>query len=314
MFWPVLSFSGDFPGDRFTVTGPVPSPAIPTTLHGSLLARLDHLPATREVVQVGAALGRQFSHELISAVADMPQKQLNDALAQLVRAELIFQRGTPPDVEYIFKHALVQDAAYSTLLRGRRQQIHARIAATLESQFQDIVAAQPQLIAHHCAEAGLDDKAVGYQLEAGQQAVARSAMTEAAAQLQKGLDRLAGLPESPGRSQQELDLQIARGRALMATGGIRRLLWPTPSLGRERSLSGLIDLTILFHYCTPNTRRTRSEPSTRWPCPWPSKWSNSARRTMMKPRCCWVVSYTEPAASISGNLLRPATASSSVMA
>src|SRR5215467_3635749 len=149
----------------------------------------------------------------------MQQKQLNDALAQLVRAELIFQRGTPPDVEYIFKHALVQDAAYSTLLRGRRQQIHARIAATLESQFQDIVAAQPQLIAHHCAEAGLDDKAVGYQLKAGQQAVARSAMTEAAAQLQKGLDRLASLPESPGRSQQELDLQIARGRALMATRG-----------------------------------------------------------------------------------------------
>ena len=122
----------------------------------------------------------------------MPRQQLDDALAQLVSAELIFRRGTPPDAEYTFKHALVQDAAYSTLLRGRRQQIHARIAATLEDQFPDIVLAQPALLARHCAEAGLAEKAVAYWLKAGQQALARSAMTEAAAQLRKGLDALTG--------------------------------------------------------------------------------------------------------------------------
>src|SRR5207344_2509357 len=114
--------------------------AIPTTLQASLLARLDRLAPTREVAQVGAALGRSFSYELISAVAGMPQQKLDGALDQLASAQLIFRRGTPPEAEYTFKHALVQDAAYSTLLRNRRQQIHARIATTLESQFPEIVA------------------------------------------------------------------------------------------------------------------------------------------------------------------------------
>ena len=133
----------------------MPRLAIPTSLQASLLARLDRLAPVREMAQIGAALGRSFSHELISAVAAMPQRQVDGGLAQLVGAELVFQRGTPPDAEYTFKHALVQDAAYSTLLRGRRRQIHARIATTLESQFPEIVATQPQLVAHHCAEAGL---------------------------------------------------------------------------------------------------------------------------------------------------------------
>src|SRR6202007_2877112 len=122
-------------GDHYAVAGPIAPLAIPTSLHASLLARLDRLAPTREVAQIGAALGRSFSHELISAVAQMPQQKLDDALAQLVSAELIFRRGTPPDAEYTFKHALVQDAAYSTLLRSRRHQLHARIAATLEGEF-----------------------------------------------------------------------------------------------------------------------------------------------------------------------------------
>jgi predicted ATPase len=206
-------------GDRYTLAGPLPPLAIPTSLQASLLARLDRLAPAREAAQIAAALGRRFSHELISAVAPTPQPELDSALAQLVSAELIFRRGTPPDAEYTFKHALVQDAAYSTLLRSRRQSIHARIAATLESQFPEIVAAQPQVMARHCAEAGLNEKAVSYRLKAGQQAVARSAMTEAVAQLQNGLDLLANLPESPWRAQQELDLQIARVRALKATRG-----------------------------------------------------------------------------------------------
>jgi predicted ATPase len=122
-------------GDRYAAAGPVPVQAIPATLQASLLARLDRLAPVREVAQIGAALGRQFSHELINAVAAMPQRQLDDALAQLVRAELIFRRGTPPNAEYTFKHALVQDAAYSTLLRSRRQQLHARIADTSRASF-----------------------------------------------------------------------------------------------------------------------------------------------------------------------------------
>jgi class 3 adenylate cyclase len=134
-------------GDHYVVAGPMAPLAIPTSLHASLLARLDRLAPTREVAQIGAALGRSFSHELISAVAQMPQQRLDDALAQLASAELIFRRGVPPDAEYTFKHALVQDAAYSTLLRSRRQQLHARIVATLESQFPEVVAAQSALLA-----------------------------------------------------------------------------------------------------------------------------------------------------------------------
>jgi class 3 adenylate cyclase len=220
-------------GDHYAATRLLSPLAIPTTLHASLLARLDRLAPVREVAQIGAALGRQFSHELITAVAPMPQKQLNDALAQLVSAELVFRRGTPPDAEYSFKHALVQDAAYSTLLRGRRQQLHARIAETLEGQFPDIVAAEPALLAQHCAEAGLTEKAVGYRLTAGQQARARSAMMEAVAQLMKGLDVLANLPEATARRQHELDLRLALGPALIATQG-----WAAQATGETYARAG----------------------------------------------------------------------------
>jgi class 3 adenylate cyclase/tetratricopeptide (TPR) repeat protein len=227
-------------GDRYTVAGALPPLAIPATLNASLLARLDRLAPVREVAQIGAALGRQFSHELISAVAPMPQQQLDDALAQLVSAELIFRRGSPPDAEYTFKHALVQDAAYSTLLRSRRQQLHVRIAATLEDYFPEIVVAQPVLLAQHCAEAGLAEKAVVYWLKAGRQALARSAMTEAVAQLQKGLDVLAGLPDGPWRREQELDLQFALRPALAATKG-----YAAPDVGetiaRARELAEQLD-------------------------------------------------------------------------
>jgi class 3 adenylate cyclase/predicted ATPase len=206
-------------GDRYNVAGPLTQFAIPATLNDSLLARLDRLAPTREVAQIAAALGRHFSYELISAVAPMPKRQIDEALARLVGAELMLQRGVPPDAEYTFKHALVQDAAYSTLLRSGRQQVHSRIVAVLESQFPEIVTGQPALLAHHCGEAALIEKAVGYWLRAGQQALVRSTMMEASAQLQKGLDLLAKLPDGQGREQQELDLQIALGRALSATMG-----------------------------------------------------------------------------------------------
>jgi predicted ATPase len=149
----------------------------------------------------------------------MPQQQLDDALGQLVDAEPMLRRGMPPDAEYSFKHALVQDAAYSTLLRTRRRQLHGRIATVLESQFPEIAASQPQVIAHHCAEAGMAEKAVNYWPKAGQLSVARSAMSEAAAQFEKGLDLLSRMPENSSRQQQELDLQIGLARAMLATKG-----------------------------------------------------------------------------------------------
>jgi predicted ATPase len=182
-------------GDHYDVAGPAPSLAIPATLHASLLARLDRLAPVREVAQIGAALGRQFSHELISAVAGMPHHQVNDALEQLVGAELIYRRGTQPDAEYTFKHALVQDAAYSTLLRSRRQQLHARIAAIIEDRFPEIVAVQPALLAHHCEQAGLGEKAIDYWLTAARQAWSRSMLAEAVALLRRGLE--AGPPACP---------------------------------------------------------------------------------------------------------------------
>jgi predicted ATPase len=206
-------------GSRYTAIGPAAQFAIPTTLHASLLARLDRLAPTREVAQIGAALGRSFSHELISAVAQIPQEKLDEALEQLVSAELIYRRGTPPDAEYTFKHALVQDTAYGTLLRSRRQQFHGRIAAVMEGQFPEIVEAQPEMLAQHCAQAGLTDRAVGYWLKAGRQAIARGTMTEAAAQLRKGLEILSSLPDTPARREQELNLQIELGHALVTTMG-----------------------------------------------------------------------------------------------
>ena len=206
-------------GDRYEAIGPLPALAIPTTLNASLPARLDRLAPVREVAQIAAALGRTFSHELISATATAPKESLESALAQLVSAELVFRRGIPPDAEYTFKHALVQDAAYSTLLHSKREQLHGRIAATLETKFPDIVEAQPELLARHFLEAGMVAKAVGYLIKAGRQAIARGAMTEAVAQLRKGLDRLSSMPDRAAYREQELNLQMTLGHALLAVKG-----------------------------------------------------------------------------------------------
>ena len=222
-------------GDHYALAGPMGPPAIPTSLQASLLSRLDRLASTPEVAQIGAALGRSFSYELISAVAGMPQQKLDGALEQLASAELIFRRGVPPDAEYTFKHALVQDAAYSMLLRGRRQQLHSRIVTTLEKQFPEVVSAQPALIAHHSTEAALSEKAVGYWLMAGQQATARSTMTEAVAQSQKGLDLLQSMSDNTACQQQELDLRITLGQALIATKG-----WGSPLVGETYARAHLL--------------------------------------------------------------------------
>jgi class 3 adenylate cyclase len=181
-------------GNAYLATGLVNPTAIPTTLHASLLARLDRLAPMRDLAQLGAALGRHFSYDLISAVAQLPKRQVDESLAQLERAELIFRRGMPPDAEYTFKHALVQDAAYSTMLREKRQQLHARIAVVLEREFPEIRRTQPETLARHCAEAGLREKAVELYISASQCATAASNNMEAAAHLKRALALVKTLP------------------------------------------------------------------------------------------------------------------------
>jgi predicted ATPase len=192
---------------------------IPTTLHDSLMARLDRLGSVRQVAQIGAAIGRQFSYALLRAVSDLPEDELHAALALLVASELVFQRGMPPDALYSFKHALVQDAAHSSLLRSTRQQLHAQIAEALETQSPALMDTQPELFAQHYTEAGLIEKSVACWGKAGHRSAARSALTEAAAQFQMGLDQLALLPEDLGRRRQELEFFSALGAVLLAVKG-----------------------------------------------------------------------------------------------
>jgi class 3 adenylate cyclase/predicted ATPase len=204
-----------------TVSGmPASALAVPATLHASLLGRLDRLgPTAKLVAQAGAAIGREFSYELVAAAAELAEPELQDALRRLVESGLVFQRGMPPASEYLFKHALVQDTAYSTLLRGPRQALHRRIATALEAQFPSLVEARPELAAHHYGEAGMADKAVPYWLLAGKLSVAKSAVEEAIAQLRRGLGLLDSLPDTLERSRLELDLHIPLMAALIGARG-----------------------------------------------------------------------------------------------
>ena len=203
----------------------MPPLALPATLHDSLLARLDRLAPVKEIAQIGAAIGREFSHALLAAVADRPEAELQASLDRLVSSELVFRRGTPPEATYSFKHALVQDAAYGTLLKSRRQDLHARIAKVLEDQFAEKSESQPELLAHHCTQADFIEKAIHYWYTAGRQAMARSAMVEALAQLTRALNLLTRLSVGPHRHQKELDIQIALGAALIYTQG-----WAAPEV------------------------------------------------------------------------------------
>jgi class 3 adenylate cyclase/predicted ATPase len=205
--------------DRYVLDGALPPFAIPTTLHASLMARLDRLASVRLVAQIGAAIGREFSYGLLRGVSRLPEDELQTALARLVASELVFQRGRPPDAVYAFKHALVQDAAHSSLLRSTRQQLHAQIAEALEAQSPELIDTQPEFFAQHYAEAGLVEKAVACWGKAGHRSAARSAIAEAAAQFQKALDQLALLPGNPDRQRQELEFCSALGAALRFVKG-----------------------------------------------------------------------------------------------
>jgi TOMM system kinase/cyclase fusion protein len=205
--------------DRYELRGPLPPLAIPTTLQDSLMARLDRLAPVKEVAQLGAILGRAFPYELLRAVAPQDEATLQYALARLVEVELLYQRGVPPRATYIFKHVLIQEAAYQSLLKSRRQHYHQRIAQVLAEQFPEMAETQPELFAHHYTEAGLSEQAIGYWQRAGQRAIERSANVEAISHLTKGLELLKTLPDTPERLQQELLLQTTLGPALMATQG-----------------------------------------------------------------------------------------------
>jgi class 3 adenylate cyclase/tetratricopeptide (TPR) repeat protein len=204
---------------QYVLERPLPPLAIPTTLHASLMARLDRLAPVREVAQIGAVAGRDFHYELLNAVAGLPRQRLDEALNQLVRSELIFRRGEIPHAVYTFKHALVRDAAYAGLLKSRRVHLHAAIADALEQRFPEVVQTQPETLAHHFTEAGLIEKAIGYWLRAGKGAALRSANLEAIAHLKRGIELTGRLPTGEGTDKSELDLQLALGPCLIAAHG-----------------------------------------------------------------------------------------------
>jgi predicted ATPase len=244
--------------DRYTLTGPLSAVSIPATLQESLMARLDRLPTVREVAQLGAVLGREFAYEMLRALGVITEPTLSDGLGRLVEAELLYQRGRPPKARYVFKHALVQDAAYQSLLKRTRQHYHRQVAELLESRFPEVVEAQPELLARHYTEAGSADQAVTYWQRAGEEALQRSANLEAAAHLTKGLEVLRAMPDGPERARHELDLLTTMGPALHAIKGTgapeaerayRRALELCQQLGdTPRQFSALHGLWYLHHY------------------------------------------------------------------
>ncbi len=218
--------------DRITNVSP-PSFEVPATLHASLMARLDHLGAAKQVAQIGAAIAREFSYALLTAVAPQPEAELQSALDRLVAAGLLFREGKPPQAIYLFKHALVQDAAYGTLLREPKRELHARIAEVLESQFRDIAESQPELLARHCTEAGLIEKAASLWGKAGRRSLARSALLEAVAQLTRALDQIAALPATPTLRREQIELQVALITPLVHVKGYAA---PETKAASERAL------------------------------------------------------------------------------
>ncbi len=212
-------------GEHYELSGPLPPFAIPSTLQDSLMARLDRLDVVKEVAQIGACIGRVFHYPLLAAVTGYDEARLGGALQHLENSELVFRRGDPPEASYTFKHALVQDTAYQSLLKSRRQQFHAAIASSMQSQFPEVAESEPETLAHHYTGAGLAEQAVPFWLKAGQQAQRRSANPEAVAHLNKGLELIGTLPDSEDRLRQEIQLQSALGVTMMAAKG-----WSSPDV------------------------------------------------------------------------------------
>ena len=215
----VLEAESEGAAEHVVTAVPSPALAVPSSLHASLMARLDRLGPAKELAQIGAAIGREFSHALLAAVVRKPEGELESALDRLIAAGLLFRQGIPPHATYLFKHALVQDAAYGTLLREPRRALHARIAETLESHFAKTADSQPELLARHCTEAGLIEKAAGWWGKAGQRSLARSALVEAAEQLTRALGQIATLPPSAELRRAEIRLQVALINPLLHVKG-----------------------------------------------------------------------------------------------
>jgi predicted ATPase len=259
----VLEAEGE--GEARRTAGAVPSPAlaVPASLHASLMARLDRLGPAKEVAQIGAAIGREFSHALLAAVARKPAAELQSAVARLIEAGLLFRQGGPPHATYLFKHALVQDAAYGTLLREPRRALHARIAETLEHQFADLTENQPELLARHCTEAGLIGKAADLWGKAGQRSLERSALVEAVEQLTRALAQIATLPATAALRRQQIKLQVALISPLMhvkgyaapetkaAVEGARLLIEQAEALG-EPPEDPLLLFSVLYSFWVAN--------------------------------------------------------------
>jgi predicted ATPase/class 3 adenylate cyclase len=205
----VLEAESEGAARRTVAAVPSPALAVPASLHASLMARLDRLGPAKEVAQIGSAIGREFSHALLALVARKSEAELGSALDRLVQAGLLFRQGVPPQASYLFKHALVQDAAYGTLLREPRRVLHARIAEAIESQFAETAESRPEILARHCTEAGLIEKAADLWGKAGQQSLTRSALVEAAEQLTRALSQLAALPATPALRREQIKLQVA---------------------------------------------------------------------------------------------------------
>ena len=222
----VLEAGSESAAEQTAAAVPFPALAVPASLQASLMARLDRLGPAKEVAQIGAAIGREFSHALLAAVVRKPETQLQSALDGLIQAGLLFRQGVPPHANYLFKHALVQDAAYGTLLRSRRQHLHGEIASTLEEGFPEIVEMQPEVLARHCAEAGLDEKAQKYWRTAGEQAVRRASNREAIGHFRQALALNEKVPPDVGRSRAELAILSQLGPALMSVHG-----WSAPEVG-----------------------------------------------------------------------------------
>jgi tetratricopeptide (TPR) repeat protein len=243
-------------GNQYELVAPLSDIAIPTTLHDSLMARLDRLETAKRVAQLGATLGRQFSYDLLRDVSPWEEEALQQDLRRLVNAELIFQRGLSSQATYVFKHHLVQEVAYQSLARRTRQHYHQRTADVMADRYPALVETQPELLAYHFTEAGLTEQALPYWLQAGLHAVERSAYMEASRHLTTGLELLATLPDTPKRPQQELDFLMALNSALVATKGdtaperervLTRAYALCQQLGASRQLFGVLIGLCSFH-------------------------------------------------------------------
>ncbi len=263
----VLEAEGEGAAARAIASIPSPALAVPASLHASLMARLDRLGDAKAVAQIGAVIGREFSHTLLAFVAELPESAFNSTLDQLLQSGLLSRHGVPPHASYQFKHALVRDAAYGTLLRSNRQQLHARVSNVLSERFPETAVTTPELLAQHCTAAGLTTQAISNWLKAGQAAMQRSALIEAISHLSNGLDLLPAVEDERSRLELEVGLQAIRGLTLATARG-----YAVPEVaecyGRARELCDQIGNVpqlfpvlyglFIFHWCRGHLKSARA--------------------------------------------------------